>query len=165
MPETFEVETVTDALLEASKTLVGIAQRTLPAEPQVTLIQFRALTVLEGDQGVRSADLADALGVSPSTATRLCDRLVRAGLVSRVASDDDRREVRLSLTPSGTRLVRDGLARRRRALSRLVAKIPTEDRVSFVRGLRVFEGAVVIDKQPAWALGWNGGGGQVSVTR
>jgi DNA-binding MarR family transcriptional regulator len=156
MSETFDVEAVSDALLEASKALVGIAQRTLPSEPRVTLAQFRALTLLDGEEGMRSADLADALGVSPSTATRLCDRLVRAALVNRVASEDDRREVRLSLTPSGTLVVRDGLARRRRALSRLVAKIPAEDRAPFVRGLRAFEGAGLTDKEPAWALGWRG---------
>lgn len=156
MPATFEVEAVTDALLEASKALVGIAQRTLPSEPRVTLAQFRALTLLDSDEGMRSADLADALAVSPSTATRLCDRLVRAGLVDRAASEQDRREVRLSLTPSGTTLVRDGLARRRRVLSRLVAKISEEDRAAFVRGLKAFEGAGLTDKEPAWALGWTG---------
>jgi len=150
------VETVTDALLQASKALVGIALRTLPGERSVTLGQFRALVLLDGDGSMRSADLAEALGVSPSTATRLCDRLVRGGLITRVTAEDDRREVRLTLTGPGTKLVRDGLARRRRALSRLVAQIPTEDRASLVRTLRVFGGAGRTDREPAWSLGWPG---------
>jgi DNA-binding MarR family transcriptional regulator len=152
MPDVSDVEDVTDALLEASKALVGIALRTLPE--RVTLAQFRALALLESAGAMRSSDLADALDVSPSTATRMCDRLVRAGMVDRVTSEDDRRQVRLTLTPTGAKLVRDGLAGRRRALSRLVRQIADEDRVAFVRGLRVFEGAGVTDKEPAWAHGW-----------
>lgn len=158
MLEPFGDEEVTDALLEASKALVGIALRTLPAEPRVTLSQFRALALLDSEQQMRSADLADALAVSPSTATRLCDRLVRAGLVLRAASQEDRREVRLSLTGAGAKVVREGLTRRRRALSRLVAKVPAEDRAPFVRSLRVFEGAAVTEKEPAWVLGWRRAG-------
>lgn len=152
MPDVSELEDVTDALLEASKALVGIALRTLPG--QVTLSQFRALALLEGAGGMRSSDLADALDVSPSTATRMCDRLVRAGLIDRVTPEDDRRQVRLTLTPTGTKLVRDGLAGRRRALGHLVRQIPDEDRTAFVRGLRVFEGAGRTNREPAWAHGW-----------
>lgn len=159
MPQAVDVDAVTDALLQASKALVGIALRTLPDDPAVTLTQFRALALIDSAPDMRAADLADALAVSPSTATRLCDRLVRADLLKRVASENDRREVRLFVTPAGATLVRDGLARRRRALSRLVAQIPAADRVPFVRSLRVFEGAALTDKEPAWALGWPGSPG------
>jgi len=156
VPEVFDVDTVTDALLEASKGLMGIAFHTVPSETGVTLTQFRALVLLDADPDMRAADLAEALAVSPSTATRLCDRLVRAQQVTRTASAEDRREVRLSLTPAGLTRVREGLARRRRALSRLVAQIPDEDRAAFVRSLRVFQGAGPADKEPAWAAGWPG---------
>jgi DNA-binding MarR family transcriptional regulator len=158
MPREFDVDTVTDALLEASKALVGIALETLPSDAGVTLNQFRALVQMESGPPMRAADLAETLAVSPSTATRLCDRLVRAGLLVRQPGEDDRRVVRLSLTPSGRELVRDGLARRRRVLGRLVAQIPAQDRAPFVRSLRVFEGAGVNEKEPAWALGWRGPG-------
>jgi len=150
------VDTVTDALLQATNALVGIAFRTVPTEGGVTLSQFRTLVLVDGERGMRSADLAEALGVSPSTATRMCDRLVRSGLLRREPAADDRREVRLSLTATGAKIVRDGLTRRRRALARLVAQIPVEDRASFVRGLRVFGGAGRSGKDPAWALGWPG---------
>jgi DNA-binding MarR family transcriptional regulator len=156
MPPSADVDTVTDALLEASKALVGIALHTLPADPGVTLTQFRAMAMMDSEPDMRAADLAEALAVSPSTATRLCDRLVRAGLVSRVASEADRREVRLSLTRAGITLVREGLAKRRKVLGRLVDQISSGDRAAFVRGLRVFEGAGLSEKEPAWAEGWRG---------
>jgi DNA-binding MarR family transcriptional regulator len=163
MPQEYDVDTVTDALLEASKALVGIALETLPSDSGVTLNQFRALVQMASGPPKRAADLAETLAVSPSTATRLCDRLVRAGLLIRQAAEDDRRVVRLSLTPFGRGVVRDGLARRRRVLGRLVAQIPAQDRAPFVRSLRVFEGAGVTEKEPAWALGWRGPGRAVST--
>ena len=53
-----------------------LALHTVPEEPGVTLTQFRALVLIDSEGAMRSADLAEALAVSPSTATRLCDRLV-----------------------------------------------------------------------------------------
>ena len=45
--------------------------------------------------------LAAALDVAPSTATRMVDRLVDAGLVYRTIPAGDRREISLTLTPRG----------------------------------------------------------------
>src|SRR5664279_4938853 len=80
--------------LVASRALVGVAARSLSAlEPDVTLPQYRALVLLRsrGDQNVSA--LADALGVHPSTATRLCDRLLKKGFIDRATSSGSRREV------------------------------------------------------------------------
>ena len=67
--------------LLASRALVGVAARSLAGvEEQVTLVQYRALVLLDaGPQNVGT--LAKALGIHPSTATRLCDRLTTKGLV------------------------------------------------------------------------------------
>ncbi|MGH3283480.1 MAG: MarR family winged helix-turn-helix transcriptional regulator [Streptosporangiaceae bacterium] len=69
-----------DTVLAASRALVAVAARSLAAAgDEVTLPQYRALVVLaaRGPQG--TAELAAALAVNPSTATRMCDRLVRKG--------------------------------------------------------------------------------------
>src|SRR5579875_2119893 len=84
----------TDELLTASRALVAVAARSLAlVEDQVTLPQYRALVILASREELRPVDLAGVLGVSPSTATRMCDRLVRKGLVDRLHRDTDRREV------------------------------------------------------------------------
>src|ERR1700758_5540342 len=73
-----------DTVLAASRALVAVAARSLAAAgDEVTLPQYRALVVLaaRGPQG--TAELAAALAVNPSTVTRMCDRLVRRGLVRR----------------------------------------------------------------------------------
>jgi DNA-binding MarR family transcriptional regulator len=157
MPQVPELEAVTEVLLEASKALVGIAMRTIPPESGVTLAQFRALVLLDQCGGMRAGDLAQALAVTPSTATRLCDRLVRDGFATRVMSQHDRREVLLSITGSGSKVVRAALAHRRRELGRLVANIPVKDRAAFIRCLKLFQAAQQPPTEPAWALGWSGG--------
>ncbi|AEV84552.1 Multiple antibiotic resistance protein marR [Actinoplanes sp. SE50] len=105
----------------ASRAFVGITVRALAAVPgEVTLPQFRTLVVLAARGPQRSIDIAEELGVNPSTGTRMLDRLIGKGLVRRTRSATDRRVVRLRLTPDGQRLVEQILDRRRRELERLV---------------------------------------------
>jgi DNA-binding MarR family transcriptional regulator len=96
-------EALADAVLTASRTLVAISARSLAAaRPEVTLPQYRTLVVLRarGPQSLQS--LADELGVVPSTATRMCDRLVAKRLVRRGHPAGNRREVELRITPTGS---------------------------------------------------------------
>src|SRR3954452_10273924 len=87
-----------DALLSASRAMVALAARSLAGlDADVTLPQFRALVVLAARGPQRAVDIATELGVNPSTGTRMCDRLVRKGLVRRTRTAGDRRVVRLGL--------------------------------------------------------------------
>ena len=93
---------VIEAIIHASRAMVAIAIRSLTeCGESVTLPQYRTLVVLSDGGPRRLADLADALGVSPSTATRMCDRLVRKGLITRTRDELDRREVNLVVTDAG----------------------------------------------------------------
>src|SRR3954466_4198863 len=98
-------DSATDAVLVASRALVGIAARSLAAvEDIVTLVQYRALVLLASRGEMNVGALADALGLHQSTATPLCDRLVTKGLVDRHHSEESRREVLIGLTPEGENL-------------------------------------------------------------
>src|SRR5690348_16146236 len=82
-----------DALLSASRALVAIAARSLAdLDADVTLPQYRALVVLASRGPQRVVDISAELNVNPSTATRMCDRLVQKKLVRRYRSTSDRRE-------------------------------------------------------------------------
>src|ERR1700759_3987135 len=110
-----------DRVRPSSRALVAVAARSLAAAgDEVTLPQYRALVVLaaQGPQG--TAELAAALAVNPSTATRMCDRLVRKGLVRRHRQSGDRRTVRIALTAPGRDLVTEVSQRRRAELARLL---------------------------------------------
>lgn len=72
------------AVLAASRSLVAAATRSLGAvAEETTIAQYRALVVLPSRGPQRIVDLAVALDVTPSTAGRMSDRLVRKGLIRR----------------------------------------------------------------------------------
>lgn len=147
-----------DAVLSASRVLVAVAARSLAdledAE-DVTLTQFRSLVVLasRGPQGI--ASLAEALGVTPPTASRLCDRLVRKGLVRRRTDRNDRRQVRVGLTEAGRRLVDVVTARRRREIAELLRNVPEDARRSVVAGLQLLADSAGEVPEQDWSTGWD----------
>jgi len=147
-------DSATELLVSASRALVAIAARSLGrVEDQVTLPQYRALVVLATRGALRPVDLADALDVTPSTATRMCDRLVRKGLMERAHRDSDRREVELRLSAEGRRLVNEVTARRRRDLRRVLSRISASDQASLIQALRVFTDAAGEATDTALGLG------------
>jgi DNA-binding MarR family transcriptional regulator len=115
--------TLVDALLRASRGLVGIAAASIAEEPGVTLVQYRALVVIGGVDACTVSDLAIALEVHPTTATRLVERLVAKDLVDRREGVPDRRTTVLHLTTPGQQLVRRVLTRRRLALESIVDRL------------------------------------------
>ena len=90
----------------------------------VTLHQLGALHTIHRRGSVTMSELADALGAtSMSTATQMGDRLARLGLVQRDHDGQDRRVVRLSLTPRARTLLERSLALRRRALKEALSSL------------------------------------------
>jgi MarR family transcriptional regulator, organic hydroperoxide resistance regulator len=75
--------------------------------------QLAALYALADSGTMTVADLADTLGRSPSTVSRLADGLVRRQLIERNQDAEDRRQRTLSLTGRGQALL--GLVDRARA--------------------------------------------------
>ncbi len=146
-----------DAVLSASRVLVAVAARSLAdlddAE-DVTLTQYRSLVVLasRGPQGI--ASLAEALGVTPPTASRLCERLVRKGLVRRRTDRNDRRQVRVALTEAGRRLVDVVTERRRREIADLLSAVPEDARRSVAAGLQLLADAAGEVPEQDWSTGW-----------
>ena len=149
-------EDVVDAVLTASRVLVAIAARSLAdAGEDVTLTQYRALVVLasRGPQGV--AALADAVAVTPPTASRLCDRLVRKGLVSRRTDRRDRRQVRVAVTAAGRRLMDTVTARRREEIATLLEALSLEVQRSVADALHRLAASAGEVPEQEWSSGWD----------
>jgi len=123
------------ALLAASRVLVATSASSLEASPiEVTLTQYRALVVLAGTSPIRMAELAGELGLSPSSTTRLVERLERRELVRRSMSESSRRSIDLHLEPAGERLVAQVMAERRRRFEELLDGVPERRRSVMRRG-------------------------------
>jgi len=93
--------------------------------------------------------------VTPSTVSRLCDRLVRKSLVRRREDRHDRRAVRLALTPAGRALVDAVTERRRTEIASLLDGIPEEAQRSMVQALRRLAHAAGEVPEQEWSTGWD----------
>ncbi len=128
-----------DGVLAASRALIAVATLSLgAAAEETTIAQYRALVVLASRGPQRMVDLAGALGVAPSTALRMCDRLVRKRLVRRHRARDDRRAVLVSITPDGRRVVDQATARRRELIAEILARLPRQHQRQTADALRRF---------------------------
>ena len=128
-----------DAVLAASRSLIAVATMSLgAAAEETTLAQYRALVVMASRGPRRLTDLAGALGVAPSTAGRMCDRLVRKGLARRHRGRSDRRAVLVAITPAGRAVVDQATARRRELIAAILARLPGPVQHMAADGLRAF---------------------------
>jgi DNA-binding MarR family transcriptional regulator len=139
---TADADELVTAVLAASRVLVGVSARSLAGvEDAVTVTQFRTLVVLDSHGAINLNRLAELLDVTPSTAMRMIDRLMAAGLVTRSENPTDRREVQLGLTPSGSQLVQQVTTKRRREIARIVKAMPADQRTDLITALRAFADA------------------------
>lgn len=148
--------TLADAVLTASRVLVAVAARSLAThEGEISLQQYRAVIVLASRGPQRPVDLAQALGVDPSTATRLCDRLVDKRLISRRRQGDDRREVRLDLAAAGRRLVGRVTEARRAEIERILTNVAATKRKDVVEAFVAFAEAAGELPDAEWERSWD----------
>ncbi|MFD7919454.1 MarR family winged helix-turn-helix transcriptional regulator [Streptomyces sp. NPDC059740] len=155
-----DVDAVTRAVLTASRVLVGVSARSLTAvEDKITLPQFRLLVVLSAHGASNLSTVAELLGVNPSTAMRMIDRLIGVGFADRRANPDNRRETMIQLTEDGRRTVEEVTARRRQEVSAIVGRMAPAQGAALVEALTAFteaagEPTVPPAGQGAYPLGW-----------
>lgn len=117
-----------EVLLAVLRVVMDISVRAAGDLDDVSLVQLRALTVLQASSGANLATLGESMGVTVSTASRLVDRLVLAGRVHRGPSPRTRREVSLTLSETGREILRRYDERRLRDLQRCLARVPGDRR-------------------------------------
>jgi DNA-binding MarR family transcriptional regulator len=151
-----DTDSIIDSVLSASRVLVAVAARSLSdVAEEVTLTQYRTLVVLASRGPQHMAGLADAVGVTPATATRMCDRLVKKKLIVRRAGRGDRRQVRLVLSKSGLDLVTAVTNRRRKEIEKIIGAVPLEERGVLVQALGRFAAAAGEVPEQDWSTGWD----------
>ena len=132
-----------DAALAASRALLGVVALSLqPVLNRVTLPQFRVLVLLDQLGPSRSGDLAERLGVHPSTFSRTTDRMVSAGLVRRRMNPYSGRETLVDATPKGRRLVVSVMRRRRQVVEQALNRLTAKQRREVLEGFTTFAAAL-----------------------
>jgi DNA-binding MarR family transcriptional regulator len=123
-----------EAIDTAQGLLRAIGERALSDLGEgITTTQLRLLARLEQLGQSRLIDLADALSIAPSTATRLCDTLAERQLIVRHRQGCDRRELQIQLTPAGTTLLQVVRTRTVEGWSKALDRLSEEERRSATR--------------------------------
>ncbi|MFV2114357.1 MarR family winged helix-turn-helix transcriptional regulator [Micromonospora sp. LOL_025] len=130
-----ELDAVADALLTVWE---AARERTTS---RVSGAQLRAIMLVEQHEGINLRGLATGLDMLLSSASRLCDRLVAAGMLEREPGRFDRREISLHLTPESRRLLAELRDDRRQQLAAILADMTDEGRRALLRGMREFDEA------------------------
>jgi DNA-binding MarR family transcriptional regulator len=121
---------VLDQLERIAVASVAITARALveTAGSELTFLGWRTLVVVgSSTEQPRLSDLADRLGTSRPSTSKLVRRLARRGLVEAVGDAKDRRGVRVGLTAAGLRLHHAVVDRRRRLFEESLAGAGLEE--------------------------------------
>ncbi|KRD09470.1 MULTISPECIES: MarR family winged helix-turn-helix transcriptional regulator [unclassified Streptomyces] len=132
-PQPDQVARVTSQASELLEVLWGRAS-TAP----VSASQLRVLFILEHHEGINLRTLADSLGSTPPSTSRLCDRLQAVGFVERRTAAGSRRELELFLSRRGRAFLADLRSRREAALEDVLEQMPAVQRSALLRGLEAF---------------------------
>jgi len=108
-----------------------LAERMRPAG--VGIGQWAVLLFLWARDGMSQAELSRVIAIEPPTMVRTIDRMVRDGLVTRVADPGDGRVSRIQLTDQG-RALRDELVPMAMAVNEAtLARLTERERAAFQR--------------------------------
>ncbi len=124
-----------EALLALARIAMDASVRAADDLGGLSPVQLRALTALGQAGSANLGRLADDMGVTVSTASRLVDRLVSAEWVHRAPSPRNGREISLSLTEGGNSLLERYDERRVRTLRDRLARLAPERQDAVVEAL------------------------------
>lgn len=106
----------------------------------LSMQQFRALGIVQRHPGASLSLVAERLGLTGPSASRLIEFLARAGFVSRIDCPRDRRRVELRLTCSGELALEAARAAALGRLGRMLAKLSEGDHRALERAMRTLRG-------------------------
>ena len=116
------------ALVQALRT-IQVSQGDRPwLVLDLTMAQLKALILLVQSGGLRSRDLADGLGIAPSAATPLVDRLVDQKLARRESDAADRRIIWIRPTAKAVAQHDKLMETNRSVLQEVLEELPSGER-------------------------------------
>ena len=124
------------------------------AEVGLTLSQFRALAIVDAHAPMRLTALAEALGVAPSSATQICDRLAAAGLLERTRDGQNQRVLQLRLSNDGQAAVLAVRTGRSAQVARILDAVPEPSRHGVLESLELLSAALGRPAGTPSMFGW-----------
>ncbi len=145
-----------DALVDATMQAIHQIARSVyalssshPTLAERTPAQIRALGFLSRTRTQTVGELAEAMGVTISTASGLVDKLVDEQLAERSTNPDDRRQVLIRLAPAAAEMQTELRAIRRRQVLTAVDALEPNQRDCFLESIQAIADALTeIDPLP-----------------
>ncbi len=94
----------------------------------LSLVQFRTLAFIHGQPGASLNELAEHLGLSAASCSKLVDILVGRGLVQRREADADRRKICLELTEQGGVVWEEAFKQTQAAMAKRLSELTVEEK-------------------------------------
>jgi DNA-binding MarR family transcriptional regulator len=116
----------------------------------LTPAQFGALTVLGARGGLDQSSLARALGFDKVTTLRVLRGLEARGLIERLRTSENRRNLSISLAPAGLALLQQAQAPAERAYHRLMAPLDAAQQAQLVQLLQLLTAGLEGDARAAF---------------
>lgn len=133
------VDLLADEIDRLSRRLIRNTEccdRMLVARCELTPSQAYTLQTLEDQGEVPMSALAEEMRLHGTTMTRMVDALVEKGLVERASDPEDRRVVRVRLSPVGQEAVAELRRCKREFLAAVMQAVPEEELRAIMSGLR-----------------------------
>lgn len=114
---------------------------------QLDNLEYNALQLLDGENGLRMMDLRARLLCDKSKVTRLIDHFESQGWAQRQADADDRRAYRVFLTPDGLQLREQAQSAYEEALESQFSGLDTLEQEQLLSLLEILRNQLLADKE------------------
>ncbi len=105
--------------------------------PEIPVAQIKLMIHLANHGPQTMSELAEGLEVTTPAITGLVDKLEKRGMVERLRDREDRRVVRVCLSPEAQQIAESHLAERRKKVRAVLATLAPEEQEMFVRTLKL----------------------------
>ncbi len=103
----------------------------------LSFTQYQALGFISTHPGASLHNLADHLGLTPPSTSKMVDGLVANGYLNRDPAPDDRRKITLNLTTAGEEALVKALAAMQDHITRSLGALEEKDREQLIRAFQV----------------------------
>ncbi len=113
--------------------------------PDLTVPQFRTLLFVDRNAGSSLSEVAEHIGITLPSASKLVDDLIRHGLMTREEHLKDRRRVRLAVTTQGFKILRASEKGTLHYLAKKLGSTSAEEREAITKAMKAL--CSVLQKQ------------------
>lgn len=100
---------------------------------KITMPQFFVLDLVGRQGEAKMSDLAKFINVTTAAMTGIVERLVKNGYVLRAYEPEDRRIIKIKLTPKGAKVLKDMIQKRKEITIKIFGSISQEEREEYLK--------------------------------